>query len=494
MRLFKRLALAVLLLVPALAVVVVINTWRSGSQQIEVAPVRLVTVDSGAAAQRLSAAIGFRTISSHDDAALNAGEFAKLHALLEKGFPRVHATLRREVIGGASLLFTWPGSDPSASPIALMAHQDVVPIASGTEKAWDVEPFSGQLKDGFVWGRGAWDDKSNLMSQMEAVELLLASGFRPRQTIYLVMGHDEEVEGQRGSKAVAQLLKSRGVRLDFVIDEGPLVSEGIVAGVDKPVAVVGLAEKGFGTFHLSLDVAPGHSSMPPASTAIGMMGTALSRLEQQQLPGALAGVAASMFEMLAPEMPVLNRVLLSNLWLFRPLVKSQLEKVPSINAMLRTTTALTIFDSGNKDNVLPGHAEATVNFRLIPGDSLAAVEAHVRQVIANDAIKVRQQDGNSEPSGVSPTQGPGYLAIHRSVREVFSQAVVVPGLMSAATDSRHFSIICDNIYRFSPVRARAEDLSRFHGTNERISVANYTEMIQFYHQLMRNLAGSPSAV
>ena len=469
MRLFKRLALAVLLLVPALAVVVVINTWRSGSQQIEVAPVRLVTVDSGAAAQRLSAAIGFRTISSHDDAALNAGEFAKLHALLEKGFPRVHATLRREVIGGASLLFTWPGSDPSASPIALMAHQDVVPIASGTEKAWDVEPFSGQLKDGFVWGRGAWDDKSNLMSQMEAVELLLASGFRPRQTIYLVMGHDEEVEGQRGSKAVAQLLKSRGVRLDFVIDEGPLVSEGIVAGVDKPVAVVGLAEKGFGTFHLSLDVAPGHSSMPPASTAIGMMGTALSRLEQQQLPGALAGVAASM-------------------------VKSQLEKVPSINAMLRTTTALTIFNSGNKDNVLPGHAEATVNFRLIPGDSLAAVEAHVRQVIANDAIKVRQQDGNSEPSGVSPTQGPGYLAIHRSVREVFSQAVVVPGLMSAATDSRHFSIICDNIYRFSPVRARAEDLSRFHGTNERISVANYTEMIQFYHQLMRNLAGSPPAV
>ena len=494
MRVIWRLALGLLLLLSALCAAVAINTWRSGSRQIEVALVKAIAPDTAGAVQRLASAIGFRTISSQEDASLNSGEFVRLHALLEKSFPRAHAALRREVIGGSSLLYTWPGSDPAAKPVAFMAHQDVVPIASGTEKAWEVEPFSGMVKDGFVWGRGAWDDKSNLMSQMEAVEMLLASGFKPRQTIYLIMGHDEEVAGLRGSKAIAELLKSRGVKLDFVIDEGPLVSEGIVAGIDRPVAIVGLAEKGFGTFRLSLGLAPGHSSMPPARTAIGMMGTALSRLEEQQLPAALGGISAAMFETLAPEMPLLNRVLLSNLWLFRPLVKSQLEKVPSINAMLRTTTALTVFNSGNKDNVLPGHAEATVNFRLLPGDSLAAVEAHVRQVVANEAIKVMPQAGNSEPSAVSPMQGAGYLAINRSVREVFAGALVAPGLMSAGTDSRHFSVICDNIYRFSPVRARAEDLSRFHGTNERIPVSNYTEMIQFYYQLMRNLAGSPSAV
>jgi carboxypeptidase PM20D1 len=329
---------------------------------------------------------------------------------------------------------------------------------------------------------------------MEAVEMLLAGGFKPRQTIYLVMGQDEEVMGQRGSKAVAELLKSRGVKLDFVIDEGPLVSEGIIAGVDKPVAVVGLAEKGYASFQLSLDTAPGHSSMPPPRTAIGTMAAAVARIEDHPLPGALAGVAASMFETLAPEMPLVNRVLLSNLWLFRPLVMTQLVKAPSTNAMLRTTTALTIFNAGNKDNVLPGHAEATVNFRLIPGDSLAAIQAHLKSVLGNEAIQVRAQDGNAEPSAVSPMDSAGYLAINRSVREVFADAIVVPGLMSAGTDSRHFSLICDNIYRFSPVRARTEDLPRFHGTNERISVTNYTEMIQFYYQLMRNLAGSPSAV
>ncbi|CAN5733769.1 M20 family peptidase [soil metagenome] len=488
----KRVLLLLLVVVMGLAVAVVANTWRTESRQLHVPAVQLPAVDADAAASRLSGAIAFRTISSADDAKLNSEEFAKLHAYLEKSFPKVHATLQREVIGGNSLLYTWKGSDAKARPIALMAHQDVVPISPGTEKDWKADPFGGEIRDGFVWGRGAWDNKSNLFSQMEAVEALLAAGFTPSRTVYLIMGHDEEVSGVRGASAIADTLKQRGVQLQWVIDEGLVVTEGILAGLDSNAALIGVAEKGYATYYLTLDAPPGHSSMPPLKTAIGMMSTALARLEDKQLPAAIRGVPAEMFETLAPEMNGVNRYLLSNLWLFRPLVQKQLEKSANTNATMRTTTALTIMNAGNKENVIPGQAQAAVNFRLIPGDTVAQVTQHVQQTIANDAIRVKVGPGAVEPSPVSPTDAPGYRAINRTVRETFRNTIVAPGLMIAGTDSRYFVPVSDAVYRFSPVRARSEDLARFHGTNERISVANYAEMIQFYQQLLKNGAGPQS--
>lgn len=486
MAVVKRIVLLLLLALVVLAAAVGIKTWRTPSRQVSVAPIQKAPVDAQAVAERLAGAVRFKTISSQEDPDYNREEFLRLHAYLEQKFPRLHATLKKEVVGGLSLLYTWQGSDPKAPPVALMAHQDVVPIASGTESAWTTEPFAGTIKDGYVWGRGAWDNKGNLLSQMEAIEALVASGFQPKQTIYLISGADEEVSGLRGAKPIAALLKERGVKLAWVLDEGMLITEGMLPGLSQPAALIGLAEKGFGSFKLTLDTAPGHSSMPPAQSGIGSMSRALAKLESKQLPASLGGVAGSMFETLAPEMTGFNQVALSNLWLFGPLVQKQLEKSPSTNTMLRTTTALTIFQAGNKDNVMPGHVEATVNFRILPGESLASVEEHVHKTVANDAIKVAHYPGNSEPSPVSPMQGPGYMAIQRTVREVFPEGVVAPSLMVAATDSRHFNGVSDAVYRFSPVRAKPQDLPRFHGTNERISIENYVEMIQFYQQLLRN--------
>jgi carboxypeptidase PM20D1 len=227
-----------------------------------------------------------------------------------------------------------------------------------------VPPFSGEVKGGYVWGRGSWDDKGNLIAQMEAVEMLVASGFKPRQTIYFAYGHDEEVSGQRGAVEIAKLLQSRGVKLEFVLDEGLLITDGIMPGLAKPAALIGIAEKGYLSVVLKVPATPGHSSMPPpkGSSAIGMMSAALRRLDDEQLPANIRGVAREMFETLAPEMGGFQRVALSNLWLFGPVVQAQLEKGASTNAMLRTTTALTVVKAGNKDNVLPGLAEAVVNF------------------------------------------------------------------------------------------------------------------------------------
>ena len=481
------------IVVLVLAVVVGAKTLLGHSRQLVVAPATAAVVDAPAAAARLAGAVRFKTIASVDDPDANAAEFTGLQAHLHASFPKAHALLQRELIGKYGLLYTWPGTDPKAAPFALMAHQDVVPIAPGTTADWQEPPFAGVVKGDFIWGRGAWDDKGNLMSIMEAVELLAASGFKPRQTIYLVFGQDEEIGGERGALQVAQQFKQRGIRLQFVLDEGLLITEGVLKGLDKPAALVGVAEKGHLTVQLTASATPGHSSMPPPQpeeSAIGMLSAGLARLENQQMPLAIRGQAEEMFATLAPEMTGINRIFLSNLWLFRPLIESQLKKAASTSASLRTTTALTVVNAGNAFNVLPGRADAVVNFRLMPGDSSDAVVQHVVRTLSNPNIKV-VKGTFAEASRVAAIDAPGYQLINRTLRQLHPDVVVAPGLMLAATDSRHFEAVADNIYKFSPVRAKPEDLKRFHGTNERISSANYVELIQFYHQLIVNTAPAP---
>ena len=492
----RKILWAVLAGVLALAAAVAINTVRKGSRQLTVAPLPPIAIDENAVAQRLAQAVRLKTVSSQSDAQLNADQFEALHALLQKQFPRVHATLKRESVGGLSLLYTWEGRDPKAKAILLMAHQDVVPIAPGTEGDWHQPPFAGVVKDGFVWGRGAWDDKGNLLSQLEAVEMLLAGGYQPPRTIYLAYGADEEVGGHRGAAKVAELLKSRGAQLDFVIDEGLLVLDGVMPGLKQPAALIGIAEKGYMSVQLTVSATPGHSSMPPpkGSSAIAMMAAALSNLENKQMPAAIRGVAGEMFDTLAPEMGGFSRVALSNLWLFGPLVQRQLEGAGSTNAMLRTTTALTIVGAGNKDNVLPGRAEATVNFRMLPGDTEDGVLQHVHGAIdaavPADHLKLETLPGAREASKVAPTGSAQYKLLNQTIREVFPDALVAPGLMVGGTDSVHYEPISDHIFKFSPVRAGSEDLKRFHGTNERLAVKNYADAIRFYHRLITQMAAA----
>lgn len=475
-----------LALIGLLVVVLALNTWRQGSRQVQVAALAPIAVDEAAAAETLSQAIRARTVSSFDDPQLNAEQFRALHALLEQRFPKLHAALQREPVGDFSLLYTWAGTDPTAAPVLLMAHQDVVPVAPGTDKDWTEEPYAGTIKDGFVWGRGSWDDKGNLVAQMQAVEMLVAEGFKPRRTIYLAFGADEEVGGERGAKRIAALLQQRGVKLDFVVDEGLLIVDGILPGLKAPAAIIGIAEKGHVSVALSVAATPGHSSIPPppGTGAIALMSKALVSLDQQQFPARMQGVARQMFETVAPEMGGFSRVALSNLWLFEPLVIKQLEAGASTNAMLRTTTALTIVAAGNKENVLPGRADAVVNFRLLPGDTEATVLAHVKQVVDDQRFQFTTPSDVSEPSKVAPTDSASYRLIERTVRELFPGTIVAPGLMVGGTDSHHYGVVCDHIYKFSPVKAKAEDLSRFHGTNERIAVSNLADLIRFYHRLL----------
>ena len=492
---FKRIVLGLLAMLLMLAAAVAVNTWRHGSRQLQVAPLAPMKVDEAAVAERLAQAVRLPTVSSATDAQLNADQFRALHALLQKQFPRVHASLKRELVNDLSLLYTWEGSDPKANAIVLLAHQDVVPIAPGTEGDWQQPPFAGLVKDGYVWGRGSWDDKGNLLAQLEAVEQLLAEGYRPPRTVYLAYGADEEVGGHRAPARIAALLKSRGVQADFVLDEGLLVLDGVMPGLKQPAALIGVAEKGYLSVRLSVSTAPGHSSMPPrpGSSAIALLSAGLDRLEHAQMPAGIRGVAGEMFDVLGPEMGGFSRVALTNLWLFGPLVQRQLEGGASTNAMLRTTTALTMLQAGNKDNVLPGRAEATVNFRMLPGDTREDVLRHVRaqvgRVVPDQQLEVTGLPGGKEASQVAPTDAAPYQTLARTVRELFPDALVAPGLMVAGTDSVHYEAISRHVFKFSPIRAVSDDLPRFHGTNERLGVAHYANAIRFYHRLIPQLGG-----
>jgi carboxypeptidase PM20D1 len=489
-RLARRAALVLLLLAGLLAAAVALRTLTLPSRQLAPPRVQPVAHDVDAAAGRLAEAVRLRTVSTSADAAPPRDALLALHDLLARHYPAAHAAMRRETVNELTLLYTWEGTDPQARPIVLMAHQDVAPIAPGTEGDWTMPPFSGALRDGFVWGRGTWDDKGNLIAMMEAVEALASAGFAPRRTVILLFGHDEEVGGERGAAAAAQLLRARGVRAEFVLDEGLLVTEGILPGLATPAALIGVAEKGFLTLELEARAATGHGSMPPARNAIGTLVQALARVQARPLPATLNPLAREMLDTLAPEMHGVTRVALSNLWLTAPLVMRQFEGGASTNALLRTTTAPVVLAAGEKFNVLPARASAVLHFRLRPGDTVDAVQRHVEAAVADPDIRIQRRETWADPTRVSRTDTIGYRAIARSMRELHPDIVVAPGLYLAVSDSRHLEPIAEQVYRFSPVRAGPSDLSRLHGTDERLSVSNLGEMIQFYRRLLVNAAGA----
>jgi carboxypeptidase PM20D1 len=479
----KKLAVALLGLIVILSLVIIVRAVRFSSRQMTAPPADEIALDSGALLQRLSRAIQFRTISSSNLAPVAAPEFERFHDFLSEAFPQIAKELTKETIGGHSLLYTWQAQESTRKPILLMAHMDVVPAG---DEGWRHPPFAGAIADGYIWGRGAMDDKASVMAILEAVTRLLRDGFVPQRTVYLAFGHDEEVGGQRGAAKIAEHLRARSVQLEFVLDEGLNVVDGIIPGIAAPVALIGIAEKGYLSLRLAVDTPGGHSSIPGADTAIGIISRALHRLEAAPFPSRLDGPTRQMFEFLGPEMAWPKRIALANLWLFGSLVKKQLAQSPPTNAAIRTTLAPTLFHAGISENVLPASATAVVNLRLLPGDTVAGAIERVRRVIDEPNIKIDPLPLQTEPSPVSDAQGPGFALIQRTIRQTIPEALVAPSLLVAATDSRHYAGLTKNVFRFLPITLGPEDATRYHGIDERISVRDYQRLVRFYAQLIRN--------
>ena len=473
----KKLLLSFVLIIVALLSIAFVRTLMHSAPEPAVNVGLTADINGEAAINNLAASIRFKTISHQDKEKFSPQEFEGFIKWAADTYPEFHSAMQLEMLE-YTLLFKWEGSDNSLAPILLTAHYDVVPVIPGTESIWEEEPFAGVISNNRIWGRGALDDKSGVVGMMEAATYLIQNNFQPTRTVYFSFGHDEEIGGG-GAAQVTEKLKQEGVQLQWSLDEGSFVNRGFFPGVDKLVAPINVAEKGIMNLLIVAKAKGGHSSTPPKKTAVTILADALIKLENEPLPGSLEGLSAVMFDEVSKHMPFGYRFLFANRWLFGGLLDSQMSSTPVINAMIRTTTAPTMLSGSIKSNVLPIEATALINFRLHPRDSIESVTEHVRRVVGSDQVEVRTL-GGMEASGVSSWESPGYEIISSSLSKVYGEVVSVPGIMIAASDTRHYSKVADNSFRFNPFSIVPEDMTGFHGTNESIAVDSFIAGIKTY--------------
>ena len=441
-------------------------------------------VNTARAVKSLSEAVQVRTVSFSDPTLMDLSEFDRFHALLERLYPLTHKRLRKTALGH-SLSYLWKGSDTSHGnqgnkPVALMSHMDVVPA---DEDGWEYPPFSGAVANGYVWGRGSIDMKYGLVTILEAIEELLEEGFVPPRDIYVISTCDEETGGQGSICQIAERLGSEGVRFDWVLDEGGVVGEGMMPGLDKPLAVVGVAEKGYLDLELSVEMEGGHSSMPGRITSVGLLSQAIARLAAKQMPSRIVSPVREFFRQVSPYVGFGRRLVFANTSLFAPLIKRVMLGSPETAAMIRTTTAPTMISGSAKPNVLAARASAVINFRLLPGDTTRDVVSHVSNAVGDDRVQIKVL-AESPASTVSPMDGAGFRLIEECIDQYYPDAVAVPYLLTGSTDSRSLEPLASGVYRFTPCRLTKKDIARMHGVNERVSTENIEIAVKFFKTIM----------
>ena len=452
-------------------------------QVIPAVGITAIDVDEAAAVQHFSEALRIPTISHDDRSHFDAQAFLDFHAFLQQSYPLIHQQTTRTVVNNYSLVYHLKGVEPDLEPVLFMSHMDVVPVEDITLDDWTYPAFSGTVADGVIWGRGAIDVKIGVVALMEALELLLSENTRPERDIYFAFGHDEEVGGTDGAAMVARHFEERGVRFDYVLDEGGAVTSGLNNAVDRPVAVIGVAEKGHANITLTVDAPGGHSSAPPRQTSLGVLSRAIVKLEDNPFPATLTHINQN-FEYIGDYTSFMTRFIMGNQWLFAPLVKKMLLAQDATAAALRTTTAATMASASPKANILPKRAKALVNFRILPGETIETVKQRVVELIDDERVAVEIEYGNN-PSPASPVDTRGFKLIASTIRGMDDDILVTPYLLQAGTDARHFYPLSANVYRFLMFRATGKTLQYVHGTDEQVPVDEYLQSIRFYYHLIR---------
>lgn len=439
--------------------------------------------------QDLSDAIKIKTISNYDRELVDWNEFDKFHAFLEERFPLVHKTMTKTKIADASLVFEWKGTDPSLDGIAMLAHQDVVPITAGTEGDWEHDAFSGYNDGEFIWGRGAMDMKNHLIAVMECMEELINEGFVPKRSIYICLGHNEEVVAapDNGAKQIAAYLKEKGVHLEAVLDEGGAILP-VKLGklLDINLTGVGIAEKGSVNYKVSVNAKGGHSSQPPKHTAVGKLADVIKDIENHQFKATMPDYLKQLLTRVGKNAGYPLRVILVNAPILQPLILAIMKQIPAAASLIRTCTAVTMAEGSPQFNVLPQKASVTVNFRTMPGVTIKDVEKHIRDSVKNKDIDVEFLVGK-ESSKVSPTDTRAFEIIEDLAEASNEKNLVTPFLVMGGTDAYHYEPVCENIYRFAPFVADTKLLLCTHGTNERIPIACCEDAIAFFKRYTRRM-------
>lgn len=432
--------------------------------------------------QNLSGALKFATVSNTDYESTDFQPFNEFRAYVQSVYPNVFENVQYYVINDHAMLLHWPGVRSDLPPILFNAHYDVVP--SGPVESWEFGPFSGMIVDGRIYGRGALDMKGMLFALMSSADNLMSSGFVPQRDIYFAFGHDEEVGAAQGSAKIAKFLQEKGVQLDAVFDEGGMITLADLGDNEYGAAFIGIAEKGLQTVQINVLAPGGHSSMPPAQSALGNAAIIMQRLIDQQMPARLLPVTENILDRVGSVMPFLARFLIANKTLLGGVLVDQMSKIPAANAMIRTTTALTQASGSDAYNVLPSVASVVVNFRILPGDTTQDVIDHVKKLSEDFDVQINIMPGRN-PSAVSSTTSHAYDKVKSSILSVYPSVNIMPYITLGGTDSRNYEPIAANVYRFLPAAMTLSEQGLMHNDDESISLENYNRMILYFENLMR---------
>lgn len=439
-----------------------------------------VICDTEKIISNLQALVRCRTISSYSPENEDDGEFEKLINMLPTLYPHVYEKCTLTRFEGRGLLYKWEGAEHDA-PAVMMAHYDVVPV---DEEYWTKPPFSGELEDGVIWGRGTLDTKVTFASILYAADNLISEGFTPKNDIYFAFSGGEEVSGI-GAERIVDYFEENKIVPGLVLDEGGAVVENVFPGVSAPCALIGIAEKGLINLEYKVKSNGGHASAPKPHTPVGVLSAACSRMESHPFPSHMTMPVAEMFDTLGRHSSFLYRMIFANMWAFGWVIDLICKAGGGeLNALMRTTSAFTQMQGSSAPNVIPPDAMMVANMRLNPMDTVDSAVEYIRGVIKNPDIELNVLDWDN-PSRISNPHTEGFAAVSRAIASTWRGSIVSPYLMMQCSDSRHWGRISDKVYRFSAMDLTKEERATIHGNNERIRVECLERATEFYIRLMK---------
>jgi Acetylornithine deacetylase/Succinyl-diaminopimelate desuccinylase and related deacylases len=470
-------------LLGALFVFMIIRTLCCKKAEIETGEYKVRDFDTDTIVKHLSDAVQIPTVSMVGEFEGIDAPFFEYHKFLENSYPLIHKAAQKTIINSYSLVYRFKGKNPSLKPGAFLAHQDVVPAP---EEGWEVPPFSGALKDGFVYGRGTQDMKGTMIALLEAMEKLLAEGFVPERDIFFCFGHDEEPSTEFGARYIVDWMKQQGIELEFVLDEGGTVIDGKMIGMDKYIGLIGICEKGNVNMRVSVEKSGGHASNPSKPAAAAVLAKALIKIDKHPMPAKWTNATKQLFKTLAPNMMFPIKFVLVNRDIFSPLLKFVFKKIPIANALISTTFAQTMLKGSNAQNVIPPRVEANINTRIITGVSRNEVVDYTQRLVGKN-VKVEGLDG-TEATPESPIDVAPYTNLNISIKQAFPNMITAPYMFIANDDARYFYPVCSNVYRFTPFIMTLDDQKRVHALNERVAPEAMNQAAQFFAQCLENMS------